>query len=722
MRLSANARSSAMLGVEVVAHHQHVEVLVDRVDGVGHRRVGRRLGRKLASPTHAQDVGRVAAAGALGVEGAQRAALGRGDGVLDEAALVERVAVDRRPACRWHSATVEAAVDRRRRGAPVFVQLQADRAGLDLLAQRLGTAGVALAEESRGSSGSRRRPAACGRMCSGPGVQVVAKVPVAGPGAAAQHRGHARAQRLVDLLRADEVDVAVDAAGGDDHPLAGDDLGARADDDVDARSARRGCRPCRWPRCASRLMPMSALTMPQWSTISALVITQSAASCGPGPLSALALAHAVADGLAAAELHLFAVAAGAAVWSSARPRSPARCRPGERGRRRWGRTSRHKRGASASPCCLAAHAASPPVLLAARRRRRDPPRRVAASARAGPEAANEVSVGAHGHQTFLAQAAKAADRGGHRRSRPVSTVRCCPGSKRTAVPTRCSSACARGRAVEASAPGWSRRSGSASPPGSAGRRCSRPPRVTRAAPGLKRALAGIGEQFAEVSWDLSLPSRPTPAGPRVRGERLRAAGRRSSPHPPAGPARSGHHAPSATKPTCRWRASAAASGRARHVPAPARGERHDQPSGLHAFLLQGQGIGWCTVTSLCHRETWPRPGSRESARATPSITSLRWAPSCPALISCATMLAIAPSIMAVINATASGMVELETASAATLGQQRCGEDQTACPSHEVSGPSAEVLHAVTVAAVAVPAARSQTMPRTLPGPASRRCA
>ena len=35
----------------------------------------------------------------------------------------------------------------------------------------------------------------------------------------------------------------------------------------------------RWP-----LMPMSAFTMPQWSTISALVMTQSQASCAPGPL------------------------------------------------------------------------------------------------------------------------------------------------------------------------------------------------------------------------------------------------------------------------------------------------------------------------------------------------------------------------------------------------------------------------------------------------------
>ena len=51
------------------------------------------------------------------------------------------------------------------------------------------------------------------------------------------------------------------------------------------------------------LMPMSALTMPQWSTMSALVMTVSATLAD----DALALPHAVADHLAAAELHFLAV-------------------------------------------------------------------------------------------------------------------------------------------------------------------------------------------------------------------------------------------------------------------------------------------------------------------------------------------------------------------------------------------------------------------------------
>ena len=55
---------------------------------------------------------------------------------------------------------------------------------------------------------------------------------------------------------------------------------------------------------AAVAMPISALTMPQWSRISALVMTVSTA---PSALRRLRLAHAVADDLAAAELDLLAV-------------------------------------------------------------------------------------------------------------------------------------------------------------------------------------------------------------------------------------------------------------------------------------------------------------------------------------------------------------------------------------------------------------------------------
>src|SRR5205823_2535907 len=80
--------------VEVVAHHQHVEVFVDGVDGVGPRRVGR-TGQYVRQAAQFDDVRGVAATGALGMKGVDVPALEGGDRVLDKARFVQRVAVDR---------------------------------------------------------------------------------------------------------------------------------------------------------------------------------------------------------------------------------------------------------------------------------------------------------------------------------------------------------------------------------------------------------------------------------------------------------------------------------------------------------------------------------------------------------------------------------------------------------------------------------------------------
>ena len=93
--------------------------------------------------------------------------------------FVQRVGVDR----DLHVHAVgdgQAVVDRRRRGAPVLVQLQAAGAGLDLLLDAGGLAGVALAEEAE----IHRQP--FGRLQHAAHVprarrHVVASVPCAGP-------------------------------------------------------------------------------------------------------------------------------------------------------------------------------------------------------------------------------------------------------------------------------------------------------------------------------------------------------------------------------------------------------------------------------------------------------------------------------------------------------------------------------------------------------------
>src|SRR5262249_60697045 len=58
---------------------------------------------------------------------------------------------------------------------------------------------------------------------------------VRGAGAAAEHGGDAAHQRVLDLLRADEMDVTVETAGGEDAAFTGDNVSARTDDDADVR-------------------------------------------------------------------------------------------------------------------------------------------------------------------------------------------------------------------------------------------------------------------------------------------------------------------------------------------------------------------------------------------------------------------------------------------------------------------------------------------------------
>ena len=73
--------------VEVMADHQHVEMLVERVLRIGPRRVGGR-GQHVGEARNLHDVGRVTAARALGVEGVDGAALEGLDRVLDKARFV----------------------------------------------------------------------------------------------------------------------------------------------------------------------------------------------------------------------------------------------------------------------------------------------------------------------------------------------------------------------------------------------------------------------------------------------------------------------------------------------------------------------------------------------------------------------------------------------------------------------------------------------------------
>ena len=129
------------------------------------------------------------------------------------------------------SATRKAAVDGGGRRAPILVQLQAAGAGADLLLQRPRQTAVALAEEAevdRASLGRLQHALHVpGARRAGGGVGAGGRA-----GAAADQRRQAGGEGGFDQLRADEMNVAVDAAGRDDQVLAGDDLGAGADDQL----------------------------------------------------------------------------------------------------------------------------------------------------------------------------------------------------------------------------------------------------------------------------------------------------------------------------------------------------------------------------------------------------------------------------------------------------------------------------------------------------------
>ena len=242
----------------------------------------------------------MSATGAFGMEGVDRAALEGSDGILDEAALVERVGVDH----HLHVVVVghrEAVVDGGRGRAPVLMELQAGGAGEDHFLERSGDRGIALAGESQVHGESIEAldhafdmPGAGAGSCQGA---------MGGAGAAAEHGGDAAHQRFFDLLWRDEMDMGVHAARGQDAPLASDCLGGRADDDVDARL---GVGIARLADGSNHPIPEADIGL-----IDAGVVDDE--GVGDDGINrtfrarALRLAHSVPYDLAAAELHLLAI-------------------------------------------------------------------------------------------------------------------------------------------------------------------------------------------------------------------------------------------------------------------------------------------------------------------------------------------------------------------------------------------------------------------------------
>src|SRR5262249_24945458 len=126
-------------------------------------------------------------------------------------------------------------------------------------------------------------------------------------GAAAQQRRQPGGDRGFDQLRADKVDMTVDTARGDDQVLAGDDLGAWADDQlrVDARLDQRvaGLADADDPAAAGADVALDDAPVVQDDGVGD---DQVEGRLGDRRRQRR-LALVVADDLAAAELHLLAV-------------------------------------------------------------------------------------------------------------------------------------------------------------------------------------------------------------------------------------------------------------------------------------------------------------------------------------------------------------------------------------------------------------------------------
>jgi hypothetical protein len=123
------------------------------------------------------------------------------------------------------------------------------------------------------------------------------------PGAAAEHRRHAAVERVLGLLRADHVDMRVDAAGGDDLAFAGDHLGARPDDDV---HSRLDIRVARLADPGDAAVADADIGLHDAPMVEDHRVGDNRVDRALRPRR-LALPHAVADHLAAAELDLLAV-------------------------------------------------------------------------------------------------------------------------------------------------------------------------------------------------------------------------------------------------------------------------------------------------------------------------------------------------------------------------------------------------------------------------------
>src|SRR6266699_1581457 len=172
----------------------------------------------------------MAAPRAFGMIGVNGSAGDRGDRVVHISRFIYGIGVDR----DLNVVTVghrQAVIDSRGSCAPILMELQATGASGDLFFERGGTRSVSFDQEAEvhrkalhGFEHARYVPFA-GRAGSRIGASCRSRP-------ATDHGRRSIRQSFVNLLRRDEMNMTVDASGGDDPVFARDDFGGRANDEV----------------------------------------------------------------------------------------------------------------------------------------------------------------------------------------------------------------------------------------------------------------------------------------------------------------------------------------------------------------------------------------------------------------------------------------------------------------------------------------------------------
>src|SRR5258708_5747683 len=215
--------------IEMVADHQHIQVLRKSIRGKRHRRVCRRW-QNIVERSNTDNIRRMPTTGSLGMIGMNGSSRNGCDGIFNKASLIDRICVN----CHLHIigiSDLQARIDCSRRSPPVLVQLESTGPRAQLFSQWLNSRGITLAQEAEIErpvlnrlEHTREIP---GPRCAGGRVSTGCR-----PCTAANHSSDTVGNSLIDLLRRNKVDMRVNTTSRNKHMLARNHLSSRAHDQL----------------------------------------------------------------------------------------------------------------------------------------------------------------------------------------------------------------------------------------------------------------------------------------------------------------------------------------------------------------------------------------------------------------------------------------------------------------------------------------------------------